>query len=62
MLFYSVQEQSKSDTEKLIANMTSLVSDHIRRQMDLVSMGLLFYSRIFFWPLMGEDWGGWAVE
>ncbi|QHN81754.1 uncharacterized protein DS421_20g689690 [Arachis hypogaea] len=29
-------EQSRSDSEKLIADMTSLVSDHIRRQMDLV--------------------------
>ncbi|KAG4913543.1 hypothetical protein JHK86_053976 [Glycine max] len=35
------EEQSKSDTEKLIANMTSLVSDHIRRQMDLVDAKLV---------------------
>ncbi|KAG5072770.1 hypothetical protein JHK86_007981 [Glycine max] len=35
------EEQSKSDTEKLIANMTSLVSDHIRRQMDLVDSKLV---------------------
>lgn len=41
--FYSVQEQSKSDTEKLIANMNSLDSDHIRRQMDLVSFGLFIF-------------------
>ncbi|WVZ13972.1 hypothetical protein V8G54_011538, partial [Vigna mungo] len=35
------EEQSKSDTEKLIANMTSLDSDHIRRQMDLVDSKLV---------------------
>ncbi|KAL2345244.1 hypothetical protein Fmac_006529 [Flemingia macrophylla] len=35
------EEQSKSDTEKLIADMTSLVSDHIRRQMDLVDTKLV---------------------
>ncbi|XP_047162874.1 kinesin-like protein KIN-5C isoform X2 [Vigna umbellata] len=35
------EEQSKSDTEKLIANMTTLVSDHIRRQMDLVDSKLV---------------------
>ncbi|KAL9332105.1 hypothetical protein ACSQ67_001715 [Phaseolus vulgaris] len=35
------EEQSISDTEKLIANMTSLVSDHIRRQMDLVDSKLV---------------------
>lgn len=30
------QEQSKSDAEKLIADVTNLVSDHIRRQKELV--------------------------
>ncbi|KAK7268018.1 hypothetical protein RIF29_20700 [Crotalaria pallida] len=35
------EEQSKSDTEKLIADMTSLVSNHIRRQMDLVDEKLV---------------------
>lgn len=35
------EEQSKSDTAKLIADMTSLVSDHIRRQMDLVDTKLV---------------------
>ncbi|XP_020205961.1 kinesin-like protein KIN-5C [Cajanus cajan] len=35
------EEQSKSDTEKLIADMTNLVSDHIRRQMDLVDTKLV---------------------
>ncbi|KAK7337255.1 hypothetical protein VNO77_17820 [Canavalia gladiata] len=35
------EEQSKSDTEKLIADMTNLVSDHIRRQMDLVDAKLV---------------------
>lgn len=39
---YSVQEQSRSDAEKLIADMTSLVSDHIRRQMDLVCFDYFF--------------------
>ncbi|RYQ83440.1 hypothetical protein Ahy_B10g102123 isoform E [Arachis hypogaea] len=34
-------EQSRSDSEKLIADMTSLVSDHIRRQMDLVDEKLV---------------------
>ncbi|KAF7820171.1 kinesin-like protein KIN-5C [Senna tora] len=34
------EEQSKSDAEKLIADMTSLVSNHIRRQMDLVDVRL----------------------
>lgn len=54
ILFYSVQEQSRSDTEKLIADMTSLVSDHIRRQMDLVSFGCSFHSSIF---LVGPNGG-----
>lgn len=31
------QEQSRSDAEKLIADMTSLVSNHICRQKELVS-------------------------
>ncbi|XP_061353443.1 kinesin-like protein KIN-5C [Gastrolobium bilobum] len=35
------EEQSRSDTEKLIADMTSLVSNHIRRQMDLVDAKLV---------------------
>ncbi|TKY61969.1 125 kDa kinesin-related protein [Spatholobus suberectus] len=35
------EEQSKSDTEKLIADMTSLVSDHMRRQLDLVDAKLV---------------------
>ncbi|KAK7244878.1 hypothetical protein RIF29_39707 [Crotalaria pallida] len=35
------EEQSRSDTEKLIADMTTLVSDHIRRQMDLVDTKLV---------------------
>ncbi|XP_014521873.1 kinesin-like protein KIN-5C [Vigna radiata var. radiata] len=42
-LFYS--EQSKSDKEKLIANMTSLDSDHIRRQMDLTQSLLVLGKR-----------------
>ncbi|KAL1352124.1 hypothetical protein HN51_016106 [Arachis hypogaea] len=37
----SFEEQSRSDSEKLIADMTSLVSDHIRRQMDLVDEKLV---------------------
>lgn len=43
--FFSLQEQSKFESEKLIADMTSLVSDHIRRQIDLVSSwhSFLFY-------------------
>ncbi|KAE9621749.1 putative plus-end-directed kinesin ATPase [Lupinus albus] len=32
------EEQSRSDAEKLIVDMTSLVTDHIRRQMDLVCL------------------------
>ncbi|XP_019444239.1 PREDICTED: kinesin-like protein KIN-5C [Lupinus angustifolius] len=35
------EEQSRSDTEKLIADMTTLVSAHIRRQMDLVDTKLV---------------------
>ncbi|XP_027352817.1 kinesin-like protein KIN-5C [Abrus precatorius] len=35
------EEQSRCDTEKLIADMTNLVSDHIRRQMDLVDAKLV---------------------
>nr|GMC88911.1 kinesin-like protein KIN-5C [Ipomoea batatas] len=35
------QEQSKSDTEKLIADMNSLVSNHMRRQRELVDARLL---------------------
>ncbi|XP_061366744.1 kinesin-like protein KIN-5C isoform X2 [Gastrolobium bilobum] len=35
------EEQSRSDTEKLIADMTSLVSNHIRRQKDLVDAKLV---------------------
>ncbi|KAJ0028790.1 hypothetical protein Pint_36047 [Pistacia integerrima] len=35
------EEQSKSDAEKLIADMTNLVSDHIRRQKDLVDARLV---------------------
>jgi kinesin family protein 11 len=31
-----LQEQSKSDAEKLIADVTNLVSNHIRRQKELV--------------------------
>ncbi|XP_057425345.1 kinesin-like protein KIN-5C [Lotus japonicus] len=34
------EEQSRSEAEKLIADMTSLVSSHIRRQMDLVDTKL----------------------
>ncbi|KAK3043529.1 hypothetical protein RJ639_002108 [Escallonia herrerae] len=34
------EEQSKSDTEKLIADMTTLVSNHIRSQKELVSARL----------------------
>ncbi|KAL4294124.1 hypothetical protein AHAS_Ahas18G0196700 [Arachis hypogaea] len=41
ILFSSVQEQSRSNSEMLIADMTSLVSDHIRRQMDLVDEKLV---------------------
>ncbi|MED6219987.1 Kinesin-like protein KIN-5C [Stylosanthes scabra] len=37
----SFEEQSRSDSEKLIADMTTLVSDHIRRQMDLVDEKLV---------------------
>lgn len=48
ILFCSLQEQSKSDTEKLIADMTSLVTDHIRRQKDLVSFRHSFHSSCFF--------------
>lgn len=32
------QEQSRSETEKLLAEVTSLVSGHMSRQMELVSM------------------------
>lgn len=42
-----LQEQSKSDAEKLIADVTNLVSDHIRRQKELVCfvrMCTLFFS------------------
>ncbi|XP_058739041.1 kinesin-like protein KIN-5C [Vicia villosa] len=35
------EEQSKFESEKLIADMTSLVSDHIRRQIDLVDSKLV---------------------
>ncbi|KAI4348947.1 hypothetical protein L6164_009607 [Bauhinia variegata] len=35
------EEQSRSDTEKLIADMTSLVSSHISRQIDLVDARLV---------------------
>ncbi|KAJ4705284.1 Kinesin-like protein [Melia azedarach] len=35
------EEQSKSDAEKLIADMTSLVSNHIRRQKELVDARLV---------------------
>ncbi|CAL0310527.1 unnamed protein product [Lupinus luteus] len=35
------EEQSRSDAEKLIVDMTSLVTDHIRRQMDLVDAKLV---------------------
>ncbi|XP_028784778.1 kinesin-like protein KIN-5C [Neltuma alba] len=35
------EEQSRSDAEKLIADMTGLVSNHIRRQMDLVDARLV---------------------
>ncbi|XP_030926949.1 kinesin-like protein KIN-5C [Quercus lobata] len=35
------EEQSKSDAEKLIADVTNLVSDHIRRQKDLVDTRLV---------------------
>ncbi|CAK9159834.1 unnamed protein product [Ilex paraguariensis] len=35
------EEQSKSDAEQLIADMTSLVSDHIRRQKELVDLRLV---------------------
>jgi len=36
-----VQAQSKSDTDKLIADLTNLVSSHIRRQHELVRCFLL---------------------
>ncbi|CAK9323030.1 unnamed protein product [Citrullus colocynthis] len=35
------EEQSRSDTEKLIADMTNLVSSHIRRQKELVDARLI---------------------
>ncbi|XP_019432902.1 PREDICTED: kinesin-like protein KIN-5C [Lupinus angustifolius] len=35
------EEQSRSDAEKLIVDMTGLVTDHIRRQMDLVDAKLV---------------------
>lgn len=35
------EEQSKSESEKLIADMTSLISDHIRRQVHLVDSKLV---------------------
>ncbi|KAA8518561.1 hypothetical protein F0562_016035 [Nyssa sinensis] len=35
------QEQSKSDVEKLVADMTNLVSNHIRRQEELVGARLI---------------------
>ncbi|KAJ1379844.1 P-loop containing nucleoside triphosphate hydrolase [Sesbania bispinosa] len=35
------EEQSRSDTEKLIADMTSLISNHIHRQMHLVDTKLV---------------------
>lgn len=53
---FFVQEQSRSDTEKLIADMTSLVSNHIRRQMDLVCFLFLLLSVSFLWGRgCGED-------
>ncbi|VFQ87003.1 unnamed protein product [Cuscuta campestris] len=38
------EEQSKSDTEKLIADMHSLVSNHMRRQRELVDERLLSFN------------------
>lgn len=38
-----VQEQTKSDTEKLIADVTSLVSSHMRRQKELVCPCFLLF-------------------
>lgn len=45
---YYMQEQSKSDAEKLIADMTSLVSNHIRRQKELVCRCLLFVNLQYY--------------
>lgn len=42
-LVYSVQDQTKSDTEKLIADVTSLVSSHMRRQKELVCPCFLLF-------------------
>lgn len=60
---YSLQEQSKSDAEKLIADMTNLVSNHIRRQKELVrTCFVCFYLLLeliwFQYTLMVEMTGG----
>lgn len=41
--FYATQEQSKSDAEKLIANISNLVTDHICRQKEMVCVLLMFF-------------------
>ncbi|XVE96398.1 hypothetical protein REPUB_Repub02eG0218200 [Reevesia pubescens] len=38
---YAMQEQSKSDADKLIADMTNLVYNHVRRQKELVDARLV---------------------
>lgn len=46
---YPLQEKTKSDAEKLIADMTNLVSNHIRRQNDLVCQCFSFpFSPYYF--------------
>lgn len=43
------QEQSRSEEEKLLANITNLVSDHMRRQRELVCLDVLSaYLGFFF--------------
>lgn len=57
ILFYSVQEQSKSESEKLIADMTSLISDHIRRQVHLVGFWRSFLIHYYiFLAFMDDCW------
>lgn len=55
-LVYPVQDQTKSDTEKLIADVTSLVSSHMRRQKELVCpCFLLFLYSVLISINMAEE-------
>lgn len=48
MLSSSLQEQSKSDAEKLIADISSLVTNHICRQKEMVNWPLFFFNATSF--------------